>query len=81
MAASLGQADAMIAACEERTMLSSSSDTKGRFAAANIETRRLVGVRERLGEPTTSPSQREKARWIAEYRHTRHRWLERFYPV
>ena len=51
MAASLGQADAMIAACEE-------NDVKliighqGRYAPANIETRRLVAAGA-IGEPTT----------------------------
>ena len=51
MAASLGQADAMIAACEE-------NDVKlvighqGRFAPGNIETRRLVAAGA-IGEPTT----------------------------
>ena len=70
MAASLGQADAMIAACEE-------NDVKlvighqGRYRPANIEIRRLVACR--CNRSTDNrPSPRQTARRTAQYRYTRY---------
>ena len=73
MAASLGQADAMLEACEANDVKLIIGHQR-RYSAPNIEARRLVAAgRNRF---TDNPSsQCQKACWTVEYRHARDRRL------